>query len=124
MLRIVRVKYTGIKPTDAISAYVEKKFLHLEKFVQDMREPRECAIELGMTTKHHRKGDLFRAEANLRLPTGLIRAERTAVTLYAAIDELKDELERTLTSLRDRARTRAMYGARRAKEQHQISPLE
>ena len=124
MLRIIRIKYTGIDPTDAINAYVEKKFLHLEKFVQDMREPRECAIELARTSRHHNKGEIYRAEANLRLPGGLIRAERTAVTLYAAIDELKDELERELTSHRARQKTQVLKGARRAKEQHQIFPLE
>lgn len=124
MLRIIRLKYTGMKPTDAIGAYVEKKFAHLDKFVQDLREPRECAIELGMITTRHRKGDVFRAEANFRLPLGLIRAERTATTLYAAIDDLRDELEREITSLRDKQRTNIRKGARRAKEQNQISPLE
>lgn len=124
MMRIIRVKYTAIDPSDAINAYVEKKFLHLDKFVHDLREPRDCAIELGMTTKHHRKGDLFRAEANLRLPTGQIRAEATAETLYAAIDALRDELERKINSLKDKQRSRVLDGARQAKEQNQSSPLE
>ncbi len=56
----------------------------------------EVWVEIGRTTRHHQKGDIFRAEAQMRFPGKSIRAESERDDLKLAITEVKDELQREL----------------------------
>ncbi len=112
MFRIITYKLTNIEPTEAINKYVEKKFAHLDKFLEKFDTPRDCAIEIGHTTKHHKKGKFFRAEADFVLPHVIIRAEVEAYDLYSAIDLLKDELEEKIKTYKEKKRTNFLKGAR------------
>lgn len=115
MFRIITYKLTNIEPSEAINSYVEKKLAHLDRFLEGVGTPRDCTIEVGHTTRHHRKGRFFRAEADLILPRRIIRAESEAYDLYSAIDILKDELERQLRTYKEKGRTKGLKGARRAR---------
>ncbi len=115
MFRIITYKLTNIKPTGAINKYVEKKFAHLDKFLERVGTPRDCAIEIGKTIKHHKNGKFFRAEADLVLPRRVLRAEAEAYDLYSAIDILKDELERQLHVYKEKGKTKMLKGARQAR---------
>lgn len=55
-------------------------------------------IELELTTKHRRKGRIWRAEAQLDLPgpAKVLRAEAVTESLRASIDEIKYELLREI----------------------------
>jgi putative sigma-54 modulation protein len=97
------IKGTNIKLTDSIREYIDKKIGGLEKFAGNSLDPAlgkppvECWIEVERTTYHHQSGDIFRAEAQIRLPgTSGIRAEASEWDLHQAIDEVKDELQRQL----------------------------
>ncbi|MBI1888575.1 MAG: ribosome-associated translation inhibitor RaiA [Candidatus Spechtbacteria bacterium] len=89
------IKGTNIKLTDSIREYIDKKIGGLEKFA---RAPStECWVEVERTTYHHQSGDIFRAEAQIRLPgASSIRAEASEWDLHQAIDKVKDELQRQL----------------------------
>lgn len=63
-------------------------------------------LEVEKTTRHHQKGELFRAEANVEVPGRLIRSEATHEDLYAAIEELKDKLERELRKTKGKKEAR------------------
>lgn len=115
MLRIVTYKLTKIAATPAINAYIEAKFGHLDKFLGDMRTPRDCVIEIGKTTKHHKKGDVFRAEADLVLPHKIIRAEAETPDLYTSIDLLETELQRQIRVFKGKAKTIMLKGARKVR---------
>ena len=57
----------------------------------------ECWVEVERTSRHHQSGDVFRAEAQVKLPgTSGIRAEARESDLHLAIDKVKDDLQRQL----------------------------
>ncbi|HTM68138.1 MAG TPA: ribosome-associated translation inhibitor RaiA [Candidatus Binatia bacterium] len=81
----VSLKAKGITLTDAIRATIEKRLAALEKKVAKFGTSVNGEVEVGKTSKHHKKGELFRAEVHVRLPGKLVYAEALNQDLYAAI---------------------------------------
>ena len=79
----------GVKLTDAIESYVEKKFNGLEKFFKGIVS---VHVILGMETHHHVKGDVFFAEGKIDVPGYKVFAKKTASSLYEAVDILHNYL--------------------------------
>lgn len=77
--------------TPAISDYLGKKLSALEKFVDESVEG-IARVEVGRTTNHHHKGDVFRAEINLEFGGNKFRAEAEEADLYRAIDIMKEDV--------------------------------
>lgn len=115
-MKIISIKATNIEFTAAIREAITKKLLALERFTTKMEPVAELTVEVGKTTEHHRKGKVFRAEATLHVPNVVLRAEKDAETLYAAIDGTRDELMRQIKKYKERLRTRQTSGARKTKE--------
>jgi putative sigma-54 modulation protein len=90
------IKATHITLTDAIKAYVEQKVNGLEAKVKRFGPSVTAECEVGLTTKHHKKGPIFRAELHVRLPGKLVYAEHEDLNLYTAIGEVKREAERQI----------------------------
>ncbi len=92
------IKATGIDLTVPLKEYVEEKIGALEKFVKrwDVEGGVEVWVEVGRTTRHHKKGDVFRAEADLRLPKKVLRAEDEDFDIRVAVDRVRDKLEREI----------------------------
>lgn len=108
----IKIKTTNIELTDAIEAYVEEKVRSVEKFaVPHVDENPIAEVEIGKTTNHHNSGDVFRAEVNLRVRGKQFRATSEKNDLYAAIDDMRNELVRELNSHKDKARTLVRRGA-------------
>lgn len=107
----VTIKGTNLDLTLPLKKYAEYKILALAKFFPGLTQAR---IELERTTKHHHKGEVWRAEANISGPQHLFRAEAMANDIYAAIDAMKDELKHELHALKEK-RVRLVRRARRAK---------
>lgn len=85
------IKASNFQLTPAITEYIEKKLVMLEKYLGDL-QPIACDFQVEMITRHHQKGDIFRAEINLELPGELLRIEKTEPDLYKAIEKVKDHL--------------------------------
>lgn len=83
-----------VEVTPALGVYIEEKFSALSKFVKHFEEEGEVEIRLdiGRTSKHHNKGEVFLAVAAIQLPGKAIRAEAYAEDMRKAIDEAKDTL--------------------------------
>ena len=95
----VKIKTTNLDFTPAIESYVREKIQMLEKFLKQYhRESGELIfeVEIGKTTKHHKQGNVFRAEINFTAGDNNLRSEAVKDDLYAAIDEAKDEIQREL----------------------------
>jgi len=101
-MRITEIKATHIDLTPAIREYVEKKLETLAKMTEGY-SPCDVSVEVGKTSNHHQKGEIWRAEFNLLLPGGGIRVERITEDLYASIDAAKDALKQQLAQRKDRA---------------------
>lgn len=90
----ITVKATELDLTPALKTYIEEKLGGLAKFVKRFDEDGsvEMRCEVGRTTKHHRHGEVFMAEANLRLPKQLLRATAYHEDARKAIDAVKRTL--------------------------------
>lgn len=97
----INTKATGISLTPSISDYINKKVEMLEKFFAG--EEVLVNVEVGRTTKHHKSGDIFRAEIHITAGGEDYYAVVEKDDLYAAIDEVKDEIVHELTSKRKKA---------------------
>lgn len=121
----MHIKATNFKLTESIKFQVEEKIGTLDKFIPQLEEKGvvECRVEVGKTTNHHQKGDVFRAEANVRLPGKILRAEATEKNLTMAIAKVKDEMQRQLKKYKESLRAQEKRGARVAEKIKSIHPL-
>ncbi len=111
------LKGTNIKLLESTKEYVDKKLVHaVEKFLS-VKDGDQMAldVEVEKTTKHHQKGKIFRAEANLSIGKKMLRAEALGENLNEAIDLLEDELGLEIKKFKDRRRSLMLKGARKAK---------
>lgn len=108
------IKATGISLTPAISDYIEKRLKRISKLIKGDRAAR-VLVEVGKTSNHHNKGDIFRAEIRI-VGTGkdlYVSSEKP--DLYAAIDDASDEILRELSSSKDRKLSRMRRSGLRVK---------
>ena len=94
-MTINRIKGTDIDLTDAIKAAVERELAALDPMLERWGAS-SADVEVGRTTQHHNKGEVFRAEVNLQIPGKLLRAEDENEDLYVAIKNVSKTLAREL----------------------------
>ena len=118
------IKTTNLELTSAIEEHVEQKIGSVDKLLDDMdRETVEARVEIGRITKHHQKGDIFRAEVNLTLPGRLLRSVAEEGDLRTALDQVKNDIQREIKKYRGKKEAQYKKGARKAKRMFRISPL-
>ena len=111
----IKIRSVNFEITPAINDYIKKKISSLDKFVDDPVSTL-CEVEIGRTTKHHKSGDIFRAEVNLSIP-GIkqIYAVAQEVDLYTAIDIVRNDAERGIISKKNKSETLWRKGASKLK---------
>ena len=95
MIKII-IKGAKIKLTPILKDFVEEKITDLEKlFESNIKRDFEVKafVEIGKTSEHHRKGDIFFAECQIFLPGKGVRAVAEKEDLKLAICEVKDQLQ-------------------------------
>ena len=122
MLKI-DIRAEDMELTAAIEAAINEKLGSLGKYLVNVGTPQDLRVIVGMTSGHHNKGEIFKADAELSIPGHKIHASMTAVELYAAIDMLKDELKNRLLKTVKSAIDQHRAGAREAKEHGTESEL-
>jgi len=117
----INIKATNIELTPELSDYVDKKVSSIEKYLpiqtdSNLNEGDIVAhVEVGKTTKHHKTGEIFRAEVHL-VGGGLdIYADSEQEDLTSAIDLVRDEVIRSATQLKGKKETLARKGAKMMK---------
>ena len=100
-MRITNIQGTNIELTDAIRGYVTQKVEDISRFKKRF-DPCDVAIEVGKTSDHHNKGDVFFAEMNVAILGDVLRAHSERDDLYAAIDEVKDDVKRQLIEKKEK----------------------
>ncbi|OGD38639.1 ribosomal subunit interface protein [Candidatus Azambacteria bacterium RIFCSPLOWO2_01_FULL_37_9] len=128
----INIKTSNLDLTPAITIYIDDKINSLEKFIsgkelKDWDEKNQAAVEadveIARTTSHHRQGDIFSAEVNLKVPGRIIRAEAKEWDIRVAIDRVKDELQIELKKYKNKQETEFRKGSRLLKKLISISPL-
>ena len=105
----INIKTTGISLTPSISEYVGKRLESVEKFLEN--DPSAvCNFEVGKTSRHHKSGDVFMAEAHIVAAKSDIYAQSEQSDLYAAIDAVRDEVMHRLTSDKGKRLSRIRRG--------------
>jgi putative sigma-54 modulation protein len=101
----INIKATNLELTPDLRKYIEEKVAMLNKYFDGIIEVK---VEVELTTHHHQKGDIYRAEFNIAVPGRLLRVEKTTEDIYKAIDKTKDhaaeELKKYKGKMRDRRR--------------------
>lgn len=93
----INIKATNITLTDSISEYTTKKVNMLDKFFGEDEEVM-ANVEVGKSTRHHKSGDIFRAEIHIITHGRDYYAAAETADLYASIDKVKDNLADELSS--------------------------
>jgi ribosomal subunit interface protein len=90
----ILLKATGFDLTPSLEAYVNEKLGPMARYVKRIDEEgaAELRVEVARTTRHHRHGEVFMAEANLRLPKRMLRAVHDDVDVRIAVTRLKEKL--------------------------------
>ncbi len=110
----INIKGTHIELTDAIRNYVHEKLGAIQKVISRVDEA-FAQVEVGKESMHHAKGDVFRAEINVQADGKSFYAVVIKDDLYAAIDELKDEIQEKIKSSKQKSRSLFRRGAARVK---------
>jgi len=97
----INIKATKIDLTPEIKDYVQKKMDMLNKYLGQIQVI-NVDFEVAMTTAHHNKGMIYRAEVNMELAGELLRVEKTEKNLFKAIDKVKDHLARSIRRYKDK----------------------
>jgi len=129
-MRII-IKATNIKLTKSLRDFIEEKIGELEKFLEEIlkkidildgQSPRaEAYVEIGKPSRHHKKGDVFYAEAQIPLPGKGVRSTTERKDLMMAIVEVKDELQRLLKKYKGGQMAQRKRTQRRIKKDIKLS---
>ena len=111
----INIKATNMELTSAISDYVNRRLVRIEKFIKDGEEM-IAYIEVGKTTNHHKQGDIFRAEFNIEISGAKFYTFSEKEDLYVAIEDAKEEIVRQIKTNKDRKQTLFKRGAKSIKK--------
>jgi putative sigma-54 modulation protein len=110
----INIKTTNISLTPAISEYIDKRMEKISKLVES--DPTiKCDLEVGRTTSHHNKGDVFKAEIHIVGSHKNAYASAEETDLYSAIDIVRDDIVRSLTGAKEKYASRLRRGGARVK---------
>jgi len=128
----INITAQNIELNEALKEWIYDKLGSLDKFEENLLQENyygrfkrflgkgkpkvEMWAEIEKTTDHHRKGEIFRAEAQMRFPGESIRAEATNEDIRQAITEVKEELQRQIKKYKGKRRSTYKKGARKLKK--------
>lgn len=98
-------KTTNFKITESVANFLSQRMANVEALIEKVGGVLGGWIEIGRTTRHHKKGEVYRAEAQIRLKRQSIRAEGVSNTIFGAIVEMKERLKRELSKYKTKPRS-------------------
>lgn len=98
----VTIKATNLDLTPEVKKAIEEKIAVLDKFLSYTDPSVEAFIEVAAETRHHQKGNIYYAEATIKVPGEIIRAEAREENIYKAINTVKDELQVNLKKYKEK----------------------
>ena len=107
-------KHNNTKVENDLHNLVEQKLSSLSKYIGNETDVKS-EVEFDRIVSHN-SGDTHCVEVNLWLAGELYRATSTKETFAAAVDIVRDELERILNDSHDKRKTLVRKGGRELKE--------
>lgn len=111
---IINFKSTNTESDVALQDLLQDKLTSLEKFIGEETDVK-CDAEFEKTTPQQ-SGAVHRVEVNFWLRGKLYRADATEVSFEAAIDEVRNELDKELSRANDKHNSLIKRGGRKIKE--------
>lgn len=113
----MNIKGTDMDLTPSISEHIHKKVSGLEKFINPSGDQEVFAeVEVALRSRHHRKGDIYKADINLTCNGKKYHADSKKSDLFTAIDDMVDSIERSVRKSREKKTDLVRRGALRAKQ--------
>jgi putative sigma-54 modulation protein len=109
------LKWTNLEPKSKIKNYLIEKVNSLDHFIKYIDTAVEAWAEIGRETRHHKKGNVWRAEIQIHLPGNTARAEAVKDNIFKAINEAIDELQRELKQYKGKKRAKHKRARRKIK---------
>src|SRR3989344_2756777 len=107
---------------DELAGSIEKIGSRLEKLANAFDpDSLECDIEVGKITRHHRKGNIYRAEINFAAAGKYFRAVAEGETETAALDVAHDEIKHAFVHSKHKKQSVARRSGARIKKLTQES---
>lgn len=99
----INISANNLDLTEAYKTYIEEKLHSLDKFVSKVDpDSVQAWVIVARTTNHHRHGDVYHAEVNLRVSGDAFRARAEGEDARAIIDEVKDKIKAELIQHKDK----------------------
>ncbi|MDO8530332.1 MAG: ribosome-associated translation inhibitor RaiA [bacterium] len=99
----ITIKSKNVELNGQLESFINKKIGGVAKFLKAFeghslpvaggRNLFDTFVEVERETMHHKKGDIFKAEAKIYLPGKSLFAKAHGDNLIKAVDEVRDELE-------------------------------
>lgn len=94
----INIQFSDVESTDALKQYAYDKITGLQKYFDNIQQ---ADVDVGRTTNHHKKGNVFYCEVNLHVPDDMIRVVKKTTDLYKAIDKVRDHMKVELKEYKD-----------------------
>jgi len=91
----------NLELTDPIKVFIENKIGGLEKLFKP-NDNVSARVEISRTTKRHKSGEVFYAEANFNVDGQLLRASAEDLDVRNAITNVKDALKIEIKKFKER----------------------
>lgn len=116
-LPIINFKFTNTDSNESLQDLVTQKLESLSQFIGD--EP-DVTIDVEFEKAAPKEnGPIYRVEANVMIKGEMYRADATLESFEAAIDEVRDELDKELSRANDKMITQKRDAQRQIKEMMQ-----
>lgn len=108
----IKIKATGVDLPQTIVNYIYDKIGGLKKYLKEKSAAGgvDIDVEIGRTTKHHRRGPVYKAECNIVLSGKVLRGEHEDWDVRRCIDEIKNELQQEIKKYLAKARPQDSRG--------------
>ncbi len=116
-------KQTNLTLDSAVSRELKHKLSKLNVWLRKLGTAVKLEIEVALTSRHHRKGKIYHAEANLSLPKKTLRAEAEREDVVVAFDVMLKELEREIEKYKMSKEEKNYRQARYVKKRTHMTPL-
>ena len=114
----IDIKGTQLELTPSLKTFINQKIGAVGKLLSKLEREGELTLffEVARTTRHHRHGDVFYAEATLAIPGGgTIRIEENDADARVAIDRVRDRLKLEIQKQKDRTSERIVRSRKNAR---------
>lgn len=94
----INIKATKAKLAPEAHEIINDKVSGLAKYYSNIIS---ADVEVGVTTNHHQKGNIYRAEVNLQVPKKMIMAEAETDDITKSMNKVIDILREELVQYKE-----------------------